>query len=169
MDIRSIFVVGAGTMGNGIAQVAATSGYQVTLMDVVPGQVERAQAIIAKSIEKLLSKEAITEAQKQAAMNIRTSMTLEGVANADLVIEAATENPELKLKLFRELEQVTKQGAILATNTSSISITKIAAVTKHPENVIGMHFMNPVPLMKLVEVIRGLATSAETTANTVGV
>ena len=169
MDIRSIFVVGAGTMGNGIAQVAATSGYQVTLMDVVPGQVERAQAIIAKSIEKLLSKEAITAAQKQAAMNIRTSMTLEGVAGVDLVIEAATENPELKLKLFRELEQVTKQGAILATNTSSISITKIAAVTKHPENVIGMHFMNPVPLMKLVEVIRGLATSAETTANTVEV
>src|SRR4030043_1300668 len=169
MDIRSIFVVGAGTMGNGIAQVAATSGYQVTLMDVVPGQVERAQATIEKSIENLLSKEAITEAQKQAAMNIRPGMPLEGVASADLVIEAATENPELKLKLFRELEQVTKQGAILATNTSSISITKIAAVTKHPENLIGMHFMNPVPLMKLVEVIRGLATSAETTANTVEV
>jgi 3-hydroxybutyryl-CoA dehydrogenase len=169
MDIRSIFVVGAGTMGNGIAQVAATSGYQVTMMDVVPGQVERAQATIVKSIEKLLSKEAITAAQKQAAMNIRTSMTLEGVAGVDLVIEAATENTELKLKLFRELDQAAKLGAILATNTSSISITKIAAVTKHPENVIGMHFMNPVPLMKLVEVIRGLATSAETTANTVEV
>ena len=169
MDIRSIFVVGAGTMGNGIAQVAATSGYQVTMMDVVPGQVERAQATIAKSLEKLLSKEAITAEQQQAALNIKTSMTLEGVTNADLIIEAATENPELKLNLFRELDVIAKEGAILATNTSSISITKIAAVTMRPENVIGMHFMNPVPLMKLVEVIRGLATSAETTSKTVDV
>jgi 3-hydroxybutyryl-CoA dehydrogenase len=169
MDIRSIFVVGAGTMGNGIAQVAATSGYQATLMDVVPGQVERAQAAIAKSVEKLLSKGAITAQQKQAAMNIKTSMTLDGIADSDLVIEAATENPELKFRLFRELDQLAKPGAILATNTSSISITKIAAVTQHPENVIGMHFMNPVPLMKLVEVIRGLATSAETTASTLEV
>jgi 3-hydroxybutyryl-CoA dehydrogenase len=169
MDIRSIFVVGAGTMGNGIAQVAATSGYQVTMMDVVPGQVERAQATIAKSLEKLLSKEAITAEQQQAALNIKTSMTLEGVTNADLIIEAATENPELKLNLFRELDVIAKEGAILATNTSSISITKIAAVTMRPENVIGMHFMNPVPLMKLVEVIRGLATSAETTSKTIAV
>jgi 3-hydroxybutyryl-CoA dehydrogenase len=169
MDIGSIFVVGAGTMGNGIAQVAATSGYQVTMMDVVPGQVERAQTAIAKSVEKLLSKEAINLEQKQAALNIKTSMTLEGVAKADLVIEAATENPELKFKLFRELEHLAKPGTILATNTSSISITKIAAVTRHAENVIGMHFMNPVPLMKLVEVIRGLATSPETTATTVEV
>ena len=167
MEIRSIFVVGAGAMGNGIAQAAATSGYEVTMMDVVPGQVERAQATIVKSVEKLLSKEAITEGQKQAALNIKTGMTLEGVPGADLVIEAATENPELKLKLFRELDQIARPGVILASNTSSISITKIAAVTKHPENVIGMHFMNPVPLMKLVEVIRGLATSAETTATTV--
>jgi len=169
MDIRSIFVVGAGTMGNGIAQVAATSGYQATLMDVVPGQVERAQAVIAKSVEKLLSKDAITVEQKQAAMNIKTSMTLDGIADSDLVIEAATENPELKFRLFRELDQLAKPGAILATNTSSISITKIAAVTHHPENVIGMHFMNPVPLMKLVEVIRGLATAIETTASTMEV
>ena len=169
MDIRSIFVVGAGTMGNGIAQVAATSGYQVTLMDVVPGQVERAQAAIAKSVEKLLSKQAITPQQQQAALNIKTTMILETVADSDLVVEAATENPELKFKLFRELDQLAKPGAILATNTSSISITKIAAVTRHPENVIGMHFMNPVPLMKLVEVIRGLATSAETTTSTVEV
>jgi 3-hydroxybutyryl-CoA dehydrogenase len=167
MDIRSIFVVGAGTMGNGIAQVAATSGYQVTMMDVVPGQVERAQAAIAKSVEKLLSKGAITEEQKQAALNIKTSMNLEGVSDSELVIEAATENPELKLNLFRELDVIAKPGAILASNTSSISITKIAAVTLRPENVIGMHFMNPVPLMKLVEVIRGLATSPETTASTV--
>jgi 3-hydroxybutyryl-CoA dehydrogenase len=169
MDIRSIFVVGAGTMGNGIAQVAATSGYQVSIMDVVPGQVERAQATIAKSVDKLLGKGAITEQQKQAALAIETSMTLDGAAAADLVIEAATENPELKIKLFRELDQAAKPGAILASNTSSISITKIAAVTKRPEQVIGMHFMNPVPLMKLVEVIRGLATSAETTSSTVEV
>jgi 3-hydroxybutyryl-CoA dehydrogenase len=169
MDIRSIFVVGAGTMGNGIAQVAATSGYQVTMMDVVPGQVERAQATIARSVEKLLSKGAITQAQKDATLKISTSMTLDGAADADLVIEAATENPELKLKLFSDVDKITRPGAILASNTSSISITKIAAATKHPENVIGMHFMNPVPLMKLVEVIRGLATSAETTATTVEV
>jgi 3-hydroxybutyryl-CoA dehydrogenase len=169
MDIRSIFVVGAGTMGNGIAQVAATSGYQVMMMDVVPGQVERAQATIVKSVEKLLGKGAITEQQKQAALLIKTSMTLDGVASADLVIEAATENPDIKLKLFREIDQIAKPEAILASNTSSISITKIAAVTKRPENVIGMHFMNPVPLMKLVEVIRGLATSAATTITTLEV
>jgi 3-hydroxybutyryl-CoA dehydrogenase len=169
MDMRSIFVVGAGTMGNGIAQVAATTGYQVTIMDVLPGQVERAQATIAKSIEKLVAKGVITEEQRNAALNIKTGITLEGVASTDLVIEAASENPELKLKLFRDLDQLAKPGTILATNTSSISITKIAAVTRHPENVIGMHFMNPVPLMKLVEVIRGLATSAETTSTTMEV
>jgi 3-hydroxybutyryl-CoA dehydrogenase len=121
MDIRSIFVVGAGTMGNGIAQVAATSGYQVTMMDVVPGQVERAQAAIAKSVEKLLSKGAITEEQKQAALNIKTSMNLEGVSDSELVIEAATENPELKLNLFRELDVIAKPGAILASNNSQHS------------------------------------------------
>ena len=169
MDIRSIFVVGAGTMGNGIAQVAATSGYQVVMMDVVPGQVERAQATIAKSVDKLLGKGVITEQQKQAALAIKTSMTLDGAAAADLVIEAATENPDLKLKLFRELDQVAQPEAILASNTSSISITKIAAVTRRPDQVIGMHFMNPVPLMKLVELIRGLATSAETTSSTMEV
>ncbi len=169
MEIKSIFVVGAGTMGNGIAQVAATSGYQVEMMDVVPGQVERAKVAIAKSIDKLLSKEVITEAQKEAALGIQTSMALDNAAKADLVVEAATENPELKLKLFGDLDKIAKPGAILASNTSSISITKIAAVTKRPEQVIGMHFMNPVPLMKLVEVIRGLATSPETTATTMEV
>ena len=169
MDILSIFVVGAGTMGNGIAQVAATSGYRVAMMDVVPGQVERAQATIAKSVEKLLGKGVVTEQQKQAALAIKTGMTLDGAEGADLVIEAATENPDLKLKLFRQLDQLAKPGAILASNTSSISITKIAAVTKRPDQVIGMHFMNPVPLMKLVEVIRGLATSSETTSATMEV
>ena len=169
MEIKSIFVVGAGTMGNGIAQVAATSGYQVTMMDVVPGQVERAQTSIAKSVEKLLGKGAISEEQKQAALQIATSTVLEGAGSADLVIEAATENPELKLKLFAELDRIAKPWVILASNTSSISITKIAAATKRSDNVIGMHFMNPVPLMKLVEVIRGLATSNETTATTMEV
>ena len=169
MDIFSIFVVGAGTMGNGIAQVAATSGYHVTMMDVIPGQIEKAQATIARSVDKLLGKGAISEAQKQAALDISTTMKLEGASEADLVVEAATENPELKLKIFHDMDTVAKPGAILASNTSSISITKIAAVTKRPENVIGMHFMNPVPLMKLVEVIRGLATSPETTATTVEV
>jgi 3-hydroxybutyryl-CoA dehydrogenase len=169
MDIHSIFVVGAGTMGNGIAQVAATSGYQVSMMDVVPEQLERAQASIAKSVDKLLSKAAITDEQKQAALSINTGTSLEGVEQADLVIEAATENPNVKIKLFQELDRLAKPGAILASNTSSISITKIAAVTKRPQDMIGMHFMNPVPLMKLVEVIRGLATSSETTAKVVQV
>jgi 3-hydroxybutyryl-CoA dehydrogenase len=169
MDIRKIFVIGAGTMGSGIVQVAATSGYQVTMMDVVPEQIERAKAGIAKSVDKLLSKGVITEAQKNAALNITTAAHLEGAAEADMVIEAATENPELKLKIFRDINLVAQPGAILATNTSSISITKIAAVTIHPEKVIGMHFMNPVPLMRLVEVIRGLATSDETTDTTVQV
>ena len=163
MERNTIFVVGAGTMGNGIAQLAATSGFQVTLMDVVPGQVERAKTAIAKSVEKLVGKALITEEQTQAALDIQTSTQLDAAAEANLVIEAATENQEIKLKLFRELDLNSKPGAILASNTSSVSITKIAAVTTHPENVIGMYFMNPVPLMKLVEVIRGLATSSQTT------
>lgn len=163
MTVKHIYVVGAGTMGNGIAQVAAVSGYQVTLMDVIPEQVTRAKATIAKSVEKLLSKEVINEAQKEAALNIVTSTTQEGIEKADLVIEAATENLELKLKIFKEIDQKANPEAILATNTSSISITKIAAVTRRPEQVIGMHFMNPVPLMRLVEVIRGLATTDEIT------
>ena len=169
MEIKHIFVVGAGTMGNGIAQVAATSGYQVTLMDVVPEQLERAKANIAKSVEKLLSKQAISEAQRDAALQIVTTGRVDGAAEADLLIEAATENPDLKFKIFRDLDQAARPGALLASNTSSISITKIAAVTRRPADVIGMHFMNPVPLMRLVEVIRGLATSDETMALTLEV
>lgn len=169
MEIQKIFVVGAGTMGNGIAQVAATSGYAVRLMDVVPEQLERAQKTIARSVGKLLEKGAITPEQQQAALNITCQTTLEGAEEADLLIEAASENPDLKFKLFADLDAVAKAGAILASNTSSISITRIAAATRRPEQVIGMHFMNPVPLMKLVEVIRGLATSDETTALTVEV
>ena len=162
MEIHKIFVVGAGTMGNGIAQVAATSGYQVTLMDVVPAQLERARSGIGKSAEKLFGKGVLTEAQRDAALGITYAGGLETAGEADLVVEAATENPELKLKIFADIDAASRPEAILASNTSSISITRIAAVTKRPEKVIGMHFMNPVPLMKLVEIIRGLATSAET-------
>jgi 3-hydroxybutyryl-CoA dehydrogenase len=150
-------------MGNGIAQIAATSGYQVTCMDIFPEVLERAKGTIAKSVDKLLSKSAITEEQKAATQKIDFVSSFNSAGQADLVIEATTENPELKFKLFGELEAATRPDVILATNTSSISITKIAAATKRPDKVIGMHFMNPVPLMKLVEVIRGLATSDETT------
>lgn len=169
MEIRKLFVVGAGTMGNGIAQVAATTGYQVTLMDVVPTQLERARAGIGKSVEKLFGKGVLSETQRDAALHITYSGGMESLGEADLVIEAATENPELKLKIFRDIDAAARPEAILASNTSSISITKIAAATKRPEKVIGMHFMNPVPLMKLVEVIRGLATSNETLETVTGV
>ena len=169
MTIKHIFVTGAGTMGNGIAQIAATSGYQVTCMDIFPEVLERAKGTIAKSVDKLLGKGAITEEQKAATLKIDFVSSFNYARQADLVIEATTENPELKFKLFGELEAATRPDVILATNTSSISITKIAAATKRPDKVIGMHFMNPVPLMKLVEVIRGLATSDETTAATIEV
>jgi len=167
MDIEHIFIVGAGTMGHGIAQVAAASGYQVSLMDVVPEQLERAQKSIAKSVDKLLEKGRITEEQKSAAQKISMTTSLEGVPSADMIIEAAAENLDLKFKIFIELDRLARPGVILASNTSSISITKIAAATRRPESVVGMHFMNPVPLMRLVEVIRGLATSDETTGVTI--
>ncbi|HMB21609.1 MAG TPA: 3-hydroxyacyl-CoA dehydrogenase NAD-binding domain-containing protein, partial [Anaerolineales bacterium] len=166
MTIKHIFVVGAGTMGNGIAQAAATSGYQVTCMDVMPTALEKARATIAKSAAKLLEKEAITKEQKEAADQINYVNSLGTLPSADFVIEAATENPELKFKIFKELDAAAREDVIIASNTSSISITKIAAATKRPDKVIGMHFMNPVPLMKLVEVIKGLATSDETTQTT---
>jgi 3-hydroxybutyryl-CoA dehydrogenase len=169
MDIKHIFVVGAGTMGNGIAQVAATSGFQVTLMDVLPEQLERARAAIARSVDKLSSKGVINDEQKAAALNIPTVNGLHSLPEADLIIEAANENPELKFKIFRDLDHLARPDAILASNTSSISITKIATFTTHPTKVIGMHFMNPVPIMRLVEVIRGIATSDETTQTTMEV
>lgn len=162
MTIKHIFVIGAGTMGSGIAQTAATSGFEVTCMDTQPSALEKAQAAIAKSTAKLLEKRVIGAEQKSAAEGIRFVSSMETMKGADLVIEAATENPEVKFKIFREMDANAHEGAILASNTSSISITKIAAVTQRPEKVIGMHFMNPVPLMKLVEVIRGLGTSDET-------
>jgi 3-hydroxybutyryl-CoA dehydrogenase len=166
MTIENIFVIGAGTMGNGIAQVAATSKFQVTCMDVLPGALEKAKATIAKSTTKLLEKGTLSQEQKTAADAIQYVSTMDTMKDTDLVIEAATENPELKFKIFKDMDANARDGVILASNTSSISITKIAAVTKRPDKVIGMHFMNPVPLMKLVEVIRGLGTSDETTKTT---
>ncbi len=164
MDIQRIFVIGSGTMGSGIAQTAATSGFKVTMMDVSPTQLELGKAAIASSLEKLAYKGTINQEQRSAALNIQAVTGLEGVAEADLIVEAATENPELKLDVFRKADKLAKPGAILASNTSSISITRIAAATQRPDKVIGMHFMNPVPVMRLVEVIRGLGTSNETAA-----
>ncbi|TFG49027.1 MAG: 3-hydroxybutyryl-CoA dehydrogenase [Anaerolineales bacterium] len=162
--MEKIFVVGAGTMGNGIAQTAAVAGFQVTMMDVEATQLEKARAVIEASVEKLFQKEKISAEGKKSALQIETSLTYEGIGSADLVIEAATEYYPLKEKIFREMDQKSAPNAILASNTSSISLTRLAGATSRPDKVIGMHFMNPVPLMKLVEIIRGLDTSDETTA-----
>ncbi len=169
MEIKNIFIVGAGTMGAGIAQTTAVFGYQVTLMDVDAAQLTRAQAAIAKSTAKLVEKEKLTVEQKTIASSIIMTTTLDGVADADLIIEAATENPDLKIKIFTDIDARANKDAILASNTSSISLTKIAAATHRPDKVIGMHFMNPVPLMRLVEIIRALDTSDQTTAAVVAV
>ncbi len=169
MEVKHIFVVGAGTMGNGIAQTAAVSGYQVTMSDVSEEILKRATSTIAKSVEKLESKGSITADQKDAALSIETAMDLNPAGGADLVVEAATENPSLKLKLFSDLDRLAPEHTILASNTSSISLTKIGAATQRPDRVVGMHFFNPVPLMRLLEVIRGLATSDETTRTAIEV
>ncbi len=161
--MEKIFVVGAGTMGNGIAQTAAVSGFQVTMMDVDATQLEKARETIGKSVEKLFQKERISLEAKESALAIQTTNSLDGIEQAELVIEAATEQIELKKKIFLDLDRNAPPDAILASNTSSISLTQLAAVTSRPDKVIGMHFMNPVPLMKLVEVIRGLDTSDQTT------
>ncbi len=163
--INKVAVIGAGTMGNGIAHVFAQAGYSVTLIDVSAPQLEKAIATITKNFDRQVSKGAVTEEQKQTALsNIITQTDLAiGVSKADLVVEAATENTELKLKIFQQIDAAAPAGCLLATNTSSISITKIAAVTKRPGLVIGMHFMNPVPVMKLVEIINGYATKKEVT------
>jgi 3-hydroxybutyryl-CoA dehydrogenase len=163
MDIKHIFVVGAGTMGSGIAQTAAVEGYQVTMMDVIPEQLERARAVITKSVNKLLDKGIIDERQKAAVTQIKMETSFGDVPQADYIIEAATEDSDLKHQIFSDLDRLARPGVILASNTSSISLTKIAAATRRPDKVIGMHFFNPVPLMRLVEIIRGLATSDETT------
>jgi len=159
--MKNIAVIGAGTMGNGIAHVFAQNGYQVNLIDISQDALDRGLATITKNLDRQLAKERITEEIKSATLtNITTfTDTKKGVSNADLVIEAATENEAIKLKLFQLIDESAPKNAILATNTSSISITKIASVTNRPERVIGMHFMNPVPIMKLVEIIRGYSTS----------
>ncbi|MCU0418062.1 MAG: 3-hydroxybutyryl-CoA dehydrogenase [Cyclobacteriaceae bacterium] len=159
--MKSIAVIGSGTMGNGIAHVFAQHGYSVALIDISEEALKKAVATIDKNLGRQVEKGAIDESVRQAALGHITTTTFikEGVKNADLVVEAATENIDLKLKIFKELDENTKAGTILASNTSSISITKIASVTKSPAHVIGMHFMNPVPVMKLVEVIRGYSTS----------
>jgi 3-hydroxybutyryl-CoA dehydrogenase len=163
--IKNISVIGAGTMGNGIAHVFAQSGFSVTLVDVSSAQLEKALNTIAKNLDRQVGKGTITEEQKKSTLNnISTESSLNtGVSKADLVVEAATENTELKLKIFSQIDEAAPADCILASNTSSISITKIASATKRPAKVIGMHFMNPVPVMKLVEIINGYATDKDTT------
>ena len=166
MDIKVVGVVGAGTMGNGIAHVLAKSGYNVVLCDVEERFLQRALDTIGKNLERETSKGKITAQEKDATLGrIRSTTDREALAAVDFVVEAATEKFEIKSQLFRDLDRVCRPEIILATNTSSISITKLAALTKRPEKVIGMHFFNPVPVMKLVEVIRGLATTQETFAS----
>ncbi|WP_425638680.1 3-hydroxybutyryl-CoA dehydrogenase [Algoriphagus yeomjeoni] len=164
--MKNISVIGSGTMGNGIAHVFAQHGYDVSLIDIKQEFLDKSLATITKNLDRQVGKGLISEEDKSAALaRIQTFTVLEkGVNTADLVVEAATENMDIKLDLFRQIDQFSPDSAILASNTSSISITKIAAATKRPEQVIGMHFMNPVPVMKLVEVIRGYATSDEVTA-----
>ncbi len=163
--MKNISVIGSGTMGNGIAHVFAQHGYSVSLIDISQDALNRALTTISKNMDRQVGKGIISEEEKEEAIKrIETFTSLdEGVKNADLVVEAATENMEIKLDLFRKIDKSSPEHAILATNTSSISITKIAAVTDRPSQVIGMHFMNPVPIMKLIEVIRGYATSDEVT------
>ncbi|WP_457617366.1 3-hydroxybutyryl-CoA dehydrogenase [Lutibacter sp.] len=163
--MKNIAVIGAGTMGNGIAHVFAQNNFNVSLIDISQEALDKGIATITKNLDRLLAKERITEAIKnQTLNNINTFTSIEdGVKNSDLVVEAATENVDLKLKIFKQLDEVTPKDTILASNTSSISITKIAAVTNRADKVIGMHFMNPVPIMKLVEIIRGYNTSDEVT------
>ena len=159
--MKNVAVIGAGTMGNGIAHTFAQFGYKVALIDVQQASLDKGLATIAKNLDRQVAKEQISEADKTATLGNITTFTVmaDGVKNVDLVVEAATENIDLKLKIFRDLDAQTDASTILATNTSSISITKIAAVTSRPDKVIGMHFMNPVPVMKLVEIIRGYSTS----------
>jgi 3-hydroxybutyryl-CoA dehydrogenase len=163
--MKNISVIGSGTMGNGIAHLFAQHGFKVALVDLSADQLSKGMATIAKNMDRQIAKGTLTEADKEASLHRITPYTslADGVKEADLVVEAATEKIEIKLDLFRQLDQMAPAAAVLASNTSSISITQIAAVTQRPSQVIGMHFMNPVPVMKLVEVIRGYATSQETT------
>jgi len=166
MAIQRVGVIGAGTMGNGIAHVFARSGYEVVLCDVEQRFLERALATMARNLEREVAKNKITAEDKTAALGrIQAVTDRDRLANCDFVIEAATEKFEIKTEIFRDLDRLTRPEIILASNTSSISITRLAGLTKRPEKVIGMHFFNPVPVMKLVEIIRGLATSQETFAD----
>ena len=161
MGIKTVGVVGAGTMGNGIAQVCAAAGLKVIMQDIGEAQVERGLATIATSLDRLIKKEKISDKDKAATLtNIETTISLSELADVDIVIEAATENEALKLDIFTQLDKLCKPDAILASNTSSISLTRIAGATQRADQVIGMHFMNPVPMMALIEVIRALQTSA---------
>lgn len=162
--MKNIVVIGAGTMGNGIAHTFAQTGFKVKLVDVKQESLDKAIHTITSNLDRIIAKGNLTEQQKAETLgNIEQSTDLkEAAKNADLIVEAATENEELKLKIFRDIDEAAPENCILATNTSSISITKIAASTARPEKVIGMHFMNPVPIMKLVEIIKGYSTSAET-------
>ncbi|MDN4575908.1 3-hydroxybutyryl-CoA dehydrogenase [Pandoraea cepalis] len=165
MTIQHVGIIGAGTMGNGIAQACAVAGLPVTMVDISDAAVQKGVATIAGSLDRLIKKDKLTAADKQAALaRITTSTDYAALADADIVIEAATENFDLKVKILKQLEGATKDSAILASNTSSISITQLAAVVAKPTQFIGMHFFNPVPLMALVEIIRGLQTSDETHA-----
>lgn len=163
MGIKTLGVVGAGQMGSGIVQVAATSGLSVVMNDIKDEFVEGGFSTIEKSLDRMIKKEKITEEDKKGILSrIEGSTSLEDMGKADFVVEAATENEVLKQQIFNDLDEYCREGVILSSNTSSISITKIAGSTKRPEKIIGMHFMNPVPMMKLVEIINGLATSDET-------
>lgn len=164
--MKNISVIGSGTMGNGIAHTFAQFGYNVALIDISQPALDKAMATIAKNLDRIVAKGTITEADKANTLKNITTFTVmaDGVKSADLVVEAATENVEIKLNIFRELDKICPPNTILASNTSSISITKIGAVTKRADKVIGMHFMNPVPVMKLVEVIRGYSTSDAVTS-----
>lgn len=163
--MRKIAVIGAGTMGNGIAHTFAQSGYEVSLIDISADSLQRGMDVIEKNLDRMLKREKISEDDKQNTLDRITTFTLinDGLVGVDLVVEAATENLDIKLKIFSQLDELCGENVILASNTSSISITRIASVTNRPDKVIGMHFMNPVPVMKLVEIIRGYATSNEVT------
>ena len=163
--MKKIAVIGAGTMGNGIAHVFAQNGYEVNLIDIAQESLDKGLATIAKNLDRMVNKDKISADDKAQTLDRITGMTSlkDGISDSDLIVEAATENTSLKLQIFKDLDAYSRPEAILATNTSSISITQIAAVTSRPEKVIGMHFMNPVPIMKLVEIIRGYSTSDETT------
>jgi len=163
MEIKTIGVVGAGQMGNGIAQVASQSGFQVVMSDIADSFVQKGLSAISKNLDRMLEKGKITSQKKDEIMGrVKGTTQMKEMAGVDFVVEAATENEPIKLNIFKELDQICRKEAILSSNTSSISITKIASATQRPSQVIGMHFMNPVPVMQLVEIIRGLQTSRET-------